>query len=67
MRETTVARSYAEALFELGQRHRQLEVYADALDVVTGLLETQPAIRTFLEVAYGGAGGKEGGTDGCAR
>ncbi len=49
MRETTVARSYAEALFELGQRHRQLEVYADALDVVTGLLETQPAIRTFLE------------------
>jgi len=49
VRETTVARSYAEALFELGQRHRQLEVYADALNVVTGLLETQPQIRTFLE------------------
>ncbi|MFO7262413.1 MAG: ATP synthase F1 subunit delta [bacterium] len=49
MRETTVARSYAEALFELGRRHDQLETYADALDVVTGLLETEPAIRTFLE------------------
>jgi len=49
VRETTVARSYAEALFELGRRHDQLEVYADALDVVTGLLDTQPTIRTFLE------------------
>ena len=49
MRETTVARSYAEALFDLGRRHDRLEAFASALDVVNGLLETQPEIRTFLQ------------------
>jgi len=49
VRETTVARSYAEALFDLGQRHDMLEAFANALNVVNGLLETQPEIREFLQ------------------
>ena len=49
MRETTVARSYAEALFELGRRHDMLEAFGNALDVVNGLIETQPQIRAFLQ------------------
>ena len=48
MRDRTIARNYAEALFELGQRHDEADVYADAfraLDTVLG----DDTVRRFLE------------------
>ena len=49
MQETTVARSYAEALFELAERDGALEAYAEQLGVITGLLESEPDFRLLLE------------------
>ncbi|MBX6364165.1 MAG: ATP synthase F1 subunit delta [Gemmatimonadetes bacterium] len=49
MRGTTVARSYAEALFELGQKHGQAEAFATAFHQVTDLLEREPRARLFLD------------------
>jgi F-type H+-transporting ATPase subunit delta len=49
VRDTTVARSYAEALFELGQRHDAHDAFAQGLNTVTSLLQSDPRIRTFLE------------------
>lgn len=48
MRESTIARSYAEALFDLGQRHEQLEEFASAVDTLVALLESEPRLRAFL-------------------
>jgi F-type H+-transporting ATPase subunit delta len=47
--ETTVARSYAEALFELGQRHNAHDEFAQGLNTITSLLDSDPSIRAFLE------------------
>jgi F-type H+-transporting ATPase subunit delta len=44
-----VARSYAEALFELGQRHGAHDAFAHGLNTLTLLLESDPRIRGFLE------------------
>ena len=49
MQETTVARSYAEALFELAEREGAPEAYAEQLGVITGLLESEPDFRLLLE------------------
>ncbi len=49
MRETTIARSYAEALFELGERHRAHEAFARAFHEVVALLEHEPRVRLFLQ------------------
>lgn len=49
MRDTTVARSYAEALFELGQKHGQAEDFAAAFHWLTALLEREPRVRLFLD------------------
>lgn len=49
MRESTVARSYAEALFELGERHGLVNAFAEAFEGLTALLEGEPRIRAFLE------------------
>ncbi len=49
MRETTIARSYAEALFELGERHRAHEALSRAFHEVVALLEHEPRVRLFLE------------------
>lgn len=49
MRDTTVARSYAEALFELGQRHGAHDDFAQGLNTLTLLLESDPRIRVFLD------------------
>lgn len=48
MRETTVARSYGSALFDLGERHGKHDVFARDVDTLGAVLRT-PAIRTFLE------------------
>lgn len=49
MRDTTVARSYAEALFELGEKHGVHDDLAQGLNTITALLEADPRIRAFLE------------------
>lgn len=49
MRGETIARNYAEALFELGLRHDALESFGAALDVVADLLDESRDLRLFLE------------------
>lgn len=49
MRGTTVARSYAAALFELGEKHNAHDELAAGLNTLVSLLEADPIIRTFLE------------------
>ena len=48
MREETVARSYAETLFALAERHEGVEAYQDALAALVGVLNESPGLRTFL-------------------
>jgi F-type H+-transporting ATPase subunit delta len=49
VRDTTVARSYAEALFELGDRHDAHDELAQGLRTMTALLESDPRVGGFLE------------------
>jgi F-type H+-transporting ATPase subunit delta len=49
VRDETVARNYAEALFELAERHEGLEVYGAGIDTVSRLLDENPKFRLFLE------------------
>lgn len=49
MREPTIARNYAEALFTLAEREGQTEGYGEALDQVARLLDEEPAVRLFFE------------------
>ncbi len=49
MRETTIAASYADALFELGERHEAHDDYAAALHELVALIEHEPSVRLFLE------------------
>ena len=48
MRNETVARNYAEALFELGQRAGNVERYADLIDAVAAAVETTPKVQAVL-------------------
>lgn len=48
MRATTVARNYAEALFELGERGGHTERYAELIDAVAGAVETTPEVQAVL-------------------
>lgn len=49
MRQTTIARSYAEALYETGAKHGQNEEFARAFAELETVLSTEPRIRVFLE------------------
>lgn len=49
MRDETVARSYAETLFALADRHDAVEAYGEGLETVTRLLEEDGRFRLFLE------------------
>lgn len=49
MRDETVARSYAETLFELARRNDVLDEYGEAIHTVARLLEDEPGFRHFLE------------------
>jgi F-type H+-transporting ATPase subunit delta len=46
---TIVGRSYAEALFEIGEKHDAHDDIAQGLNLITTLLDADPRIRTFLE------------------
>ena len=49
MRDETVARNYAETLFELASRNESIQEYGEALGRVAGLLEADSRFRTFVE------------------
>ena len=49
MRDETVARNYAETIFELARRNESIQEYGDALGMVAGLLEDDSRFRTFVE------------------
>jgi F-type H+-transporting ATPase subunit delta len=48
VRSTTIARNYAEALFELGERSGNTDRYAELLDAVAGAVETTPQVQGVL-------------------
>ena len=48
MRDQTIARNYAAALLELGQRHEEAQAYADAFDALADVL-ADDTVRRFLE------------------
>jgi len=49
VRDETVAKNYAETLFELGRRNDALEEYGDAIETVARLLDEDPKFRIFME------------------
>ena len=49
MREQTVARNYAETLFELAQRNEGFERYGEGIETVAHLLDENAQFRLFLE------------------
>jgi F-type H+-transporting ATPase subunit delta len=48
LRTETVARNYAEALFELAERTGQPDRYADLIDAVAAAVETIPKVKAVL-------------------
>ncbi len=48
MRPATIARNYAEAIFQLGERIGQNDLYAELLDAVAGAIEAEPAVQAVM-------------------
>lgn len=48
MRSTTIARNYAEALFELGEANGHTDRFAELIDGVAGAVETTPEVQAVL-------------------
>jgi len=48
LRSETIARNYAEALFELAERAGQPDRYADLIDAVAAAVETIPKVKAVL-------------------
>jgi F-type H+-transporting ATPase subunit delta len=48
LRNETVARNYAEALFELGERSGNTERYVDLVDAVAAAVEQTPRVQAVL-------------------
>jgi len=49
LREPTIARNYADALFASGEHSRQTEAYADVLESVAGAIAADPQVQVVLE------------------
>jgi F-type H+-transporting ATPase subunit delta len=49
MRDTTIARNYAETLLELARRAGDLQSWGQAVDDVAGAMQTDRTLRLFLE------------------
>ncbi|MGH7445266.1 MAG: ATP synthase F1 subunit delta [Longimicrobiales bacterium] len=49
MRDETVARSYGEALFALGEKHAQHDEFAAGMQMLDALLQLDPRVRLFLQ------------------
>ena len=48
MSAVTIARNYAEALFDLGERSGQTQRYAELIDAVAAAVETTPQVQAAL-------------------
>ena len=48
MRSVTIARNYAEALFDLGELSGHTAQYADLIEAVAGAVETTPEVQAVL-------------------
>ena len=48
MRSVTIARNYAEALFELGERSGHTARYAELIDAVAGAVQSSPELQAVL-------------------
>jgi F-type H+-transporting ATPase subunit delta len=48
LRKETVARNYAEALFQLGERSGSTDRYADLIDAVAAAVEQTPRVQAVL-------------------
>jgi F-type H+-transporting ATPase subunit delta len=49
LRERTIARNYAEALFQAGERAGQTEIYADLIEALAGAIRSDDHIRQVLD------------------
>ncbi len=49
MRDETVARSYAETLLEVADRHEGPEAFGDGIEMVARLLDENASFRVFLD------------------
>ena len=49
MRDETVARNYAEALFELAERHEGVDAYGNGIEMVAVLIDENDDFRRFLD------------------
>ncbi len=49
MREPTIARNYAEALFQVGESQGQTSLFADLMEGLAGAVESEDRIRHILE------------------
>lgn len=49
MRDETVAKNYAETLFELATRNEALQEYGHAIETVARFIEEDPRFRLFME------------------
>ena len=49
MRDETVARNYAQTLFELARKHEGVERYQEGIEVVALLLDENPRFALFLQ------------------
>lgn len=59
MRGEIVARNYAQALFDLGDRENQLEPFGEALNEVAALMDEHPDVQRFLETPRIGTADKK--------
>jgi F-type H+-transporting ATPase subunit delta len=48
LRTETIARNYAEAVFQLGEQSGNVERYAELLDAVAAAVEQTPRVQAFL-------------------
>jgi F-type H+-transporting ATPase subunit delta len=48
LRSVTIARNYAEALFDLGERSGQTLDYAELIDALAAAIETTPEVQAVL-------------------
>ena len=58
MRDTTIARNYAEAFLELARKANDLEGWGRMLDDVASAMKSDVTLRRFLETPKVGAGTK---------
>ncbi len=49
MREPTIARNYAEALFQAGERGGHTALFADLMEALSAAIETEDRVRHVLE------------------